>query len=415
MCKVLMMVLLERLKPQVEEHLAEEQAGFRRDRNTTQQILILRLLAEKVKRKGKKVYNCFIDFQKAFDSIKHSISWATMKSYGVGRRLTQMLQTIGENAQSAVRVGQELGEWFKTSVGTRQGDPLSPTTFITYLERVMDGIQNNDTGISVHGYRLNNLRFADDIDLIEERRPTLQANINNLHTAGVAAGLKINIGKTKTLVFGSEMIEERMKVGDKEIENVTEFEYLGSLLTWNNDCGKEIKRRIAKALGAMAGFKNIWTSKEISVGTKFRILRTCIFSILLYACESWTLRKQDRDKLLAFEMRCYRRILHIRWQQKITNKEVRRRARSKRNIIQIVMERKLKFFGHVCRMNSSRLIKQVVFGMVDGTGIQGRPSREWLDDIKEWCQMEIHAASMLAQSRCKWRQFVESVVNTYGH
>jgi len=75
------------------------------ERNSTQQILILRLLAEKVKRKGKKVYNCFIDFQKALDAVKYSITWATMKSYGVGRRLTQMLRVIGENEQFAVRVG----------------------------------------------------------------------------------------------------------------------------------------------------------------------------------------------------------------------------------------------------------------------------------------------------------------------
>jgi len=96
-----------------------------------------------------------------------------------------------------------------------------------------------------------------------------------------------------------------MKVGDKELENVTKFEYLGSLLSWDNDCGKEI-RRIAKALGAMAGFKKIWTSKEINVKTKFSILKACLFSILMYASESWTLRKRDKDKLMAFEIRCYR-------------------------------------------------------------------------------------------------------------
>jgi len=157
-----------------------------------------------------------------------------MKSYGVGSQLTQMLQTTGENAQSAVRVGLELGAWFKTSVGTRQGDPLSPTTFISYLERVMDGLRDNGTGISIHGYRLNNLRFADDIDLIEERRELLQANINTLHmagSAGEAAGLRINIGNTKTMVFGSETTKQQLKVGNIEIENVTEFEYLRSLLT----------------------------------------------------------------------------------------------------------------------------------------------------------------------------------------
>ena len=183
----------------------------------------------------------------------------------------------------------------------------------------MDGLRDNDTGI--HGYRLNNLRFADDIDMMEERRDVLQANINILHTAGEAAGLRINIGKTKTLVFGSETIEEQMKVGNKDLENVIEFEYpeILSLLSWDNECGKEITKRIAKALGSMAGFNNFWKSKELSVETKLSISRTCIFSILLYACESWTLSKQDREKLMAFEMRCYRRILHIRWQQRITN------------------------------------------------------------------------------------------------
>jgi len=163
-------------------------------------------------------------------------------------------------------------------------------------------------GISIHGYELNNLRFADDIDLIEERRDMLQANIDTLNVAGEVAGLriKLNISKTKTLVFASATTEEKMKVGDKELENVTEFEYLGSLLSWDNDCGKEIRRRIAKALGAMAGFKKIWMSKEISVKTKFCSFKACIFSILLYATESWTLSTGDKDKLMAFEMRCYR-------------------------------------------------------------------------------------------------------------
>lgn len=72
--KVLMMVLLERLKAQMEPHLSEEQAGFRKDRCTTHRILILRLMAEKVKHKGRHIFNCFIDFQKSFDSIKQDIT-----------------------------------------------------------------------------------------------------------------------------------------------------------------------------------------------------------------------------------------------------------------------------------------------------------------------------------------------------
>jgi len=104
MCKVLMAVPLERLKPQVEAYVDEEQAGFRSDRNTAQQMLILRLLTEKMKRKGKGVYNCFTDFQKAFDSVKHSITMGSCKIIWCGIRFTQMLQIVGENVQLAVRV-----------------------------------------------------------------------------------------------------------------------------------------------------------------------------------------------------------------------------------------------------------------------------------------------------------------------
>ena len=412
--KVLMMVLLERLKAQMEPHLSEEQAGFRKDRSTIHQILILRLIAEKAKRKGRHILNCFIDFRKAFDSIKHDITWATLRSYGVGARLIKILQNICEISQSAVRVGGELGDWFRTTVGTRQGDPISPTTFIAYLERIMDPIRDNGTGVSVQGHLVNNLKFADHVDLLEEDRDKLQGNLERINEAGEAAGLHINTEKTMTMVFGQEDIKEGLKIKGRIIENITEFVYLGSLLTWDNDCNKEIKRRIARATGAMAGFKTIWKSKHISTETKISIFWTCVLSVLLYACETWTLRRKDRVSLLTFEMKCYRRILHIRWQQRITNVEVRRRVGNTKNIVQIIMERKLSLFGHICRMEDNRLVKGVVFGIIDGQTRRGRPSREWLDDIKEWCQMDIHNHSRMARDRAQWRGIVRRALDTNG-
>jgi len=131
-------------------------------------------------------------------------------------------------------------------------------------------------------------------------------------------------------------------INSTRIENVTEFVYLGSLLTWDNDCSKEIKRRIARATGAMAGFKKVWNSMYIRVRTKLSIIRSCVISVLLYTCETWTLRKRDIGSLMAFEMKCYRRILHIHWQQKITNVEIRQWLNIKKNVMQLIMERKLK-------------------------------------------------------------------------
>ena len=257
MCKVMLMVLLERLKAQMEPNLAEEQAGFRRDRSTIQQILTLRLIAEKAKRKNIKVYNCFIDFKKAFDSIQQSIIWATFGSFAVGEKLIRVLKNSYEQSKSAVRVGAMLGEWFKTSIGTRQGDPLSPTTFIAYLERVMDTVQERGTGVAINGRLINNLRFADDIDLLEVNRDNLQENLEQLRKVGEESGLVINKDKTKSMVFGAEQIGSSLKLGNQDIENVGEFVYLGSLLTWDNDCSKEIKIRRDRAMAAMSSLRII--------------------------------------------------------------------------------------------------------------------------------------------------------------
>lgn len=412
--KVLLMILLERLEQQIENHLAEEQAGFRRDRSTIQQILNLRLIAEKARRKGKLVYNCFIDFQKAFDSVKQEIIWATLKSYGIGQTLISILKYIGEHATAAVRVGTELGEWFKTTIGTRQGDPVSPKIFISYLDRVMDRVKESESGVRVSGTKINNLRFADDIDMIDWTSESLQQNIDIIKSEGEKAGLKINVGKTKTMVFGKREIEVPMKVGTEAIENVDEFVYLGSTLTWNNDCSVEINKRIAKATGVMAAFNNIWKSNAVSNSTKLAIIRTFVWSVFLYACETWTLKKKDEQRIQAFEMKCYRRMLRITWHQKIRNTEIRKTLGIDRTLLQTVMQRKLEMFGHICRMKDDRMIKQVVFGRMHGKSVRGRPHREWLDDVISWSNLKMNQLIEAAKDRKKWRQVINEALDTNG-
>ena len=102
---------------------------------------------------------------------------------------------------------------------------------------------------------------------------------------------------------------------------------MGSLLTWNYDCSREIKRRIARATGAMAGLKKIRKSLlPVHKHTdKLSIIRSYVMNVLLYACETWTPKKRDNDSLMAFEMKCFRRIIHIHWQHKIKNLQIRRR------------------------------------------------------------------------------------------
>ena len=310
--KVLLMILLNRLQYQLNPYLSEEQSGFRKDRSTVHQILILRLIAEKAKRKGKKIYNGFIDFQKAFDTVNHKVLWAVLKSYGVDYKLITLLKKIYGKAQSAIRINKENGEWFHPNVGTRQGDPLSPLLFITYLERIMEKVKQNPCRVNINGNLINNLRFADEIDLIDENFNNLIKQIEITSDSTKQARLIINAKKTKIMVFGEKDNNQEIKISRETIQNVNKFEYLGSLLTWDNNCTEEIKRRISKTTGALASIKHIISNGKIKVESKIKILTTTVFSVLLYASETWTLKERDKKKLLAFEMRCYRQVLKIK-------------------------------------------------------------------------------------------------------
>ncbi len=153
----------------------------------------------------------------------------------------------------------------------------------------------------------------------------------------------------------------------------------------------------------MASLKHIWKSKKLMIENKFKILTICVFSVLLYASETWTLKEVDKKKLLLFEMKCYRRILKINWQDRIRNEDIRKRILKEETIIDTIKKRKLRLFGHICRMDNNRLIKHTVFAKMNGKSRRGRPWREWLDDITEWCQRSGQDLFHIAQDRlaCK--------------
>ena len=328
--------------------------------------------------------------------------------------MVTLLQKIYEKAQSTVRIGKHQGEWFHTDLGTRQGDPLSPLLFITYLERIMDHVKESNCGIRLGGMLINNLRFADDIDLIDEDYKSLQEQLEKTRAVAEQAGLIVNVGKTKTMEFGDRKIEPEIRVGRKNVENVDKFEYLGSLITWDNNCSEEIRRRIGKAAGTMASLRHVWNGKKLTIQNKIRILTTCVFSVLLYASETWTLKETDKKKLLAFEMKCYRRILRICWKDMMKNEDIRKTIAREETIIDTIKKRKLRLFGHICRMNDNRLIKHTIFAKIDGKPRRGRPCREWLDDIKNWCGRSGQDLLHLAQDRRMWRKLIHTVVGPNG-
>ena len=139
-------VIQNRLKPQAEAIIAEEQAGFRAGRSTCEQIFNLRVLCEKYAHHQQHLYHVFIDFKKAFDRVWHAALWTTMKNYNISHDLICSIKGLYSNATSAVFNNGSIGEWFQASVGVRQGCLLSPTLFNIFLERIMTDALDGHAG-----------------------------------------------------------------------------------------------------------------------------------------------------------------------------------------------------------------------------------------------------------------------------
>ena len=119
-------IILNRLKPQAEKIIAEEQAGFRAGRSTTEQIFNQRILCEKYLQHQQDLYHNFIDFKKTFDRVWHAALWATMKKYNISTNFIQVIKNLYDKATCAVFFNSSIGDWFRTTVGVRQGCLLSP-------------------------------------------------------------------------------------------------------------------------------------------------------------------------------------------------------------------------------------------------------------------------------------------------
>ena len=130
--KVMLKILLNRLKPQAEWIIAEEQAGFRAGRSTTEQIFNLRIICERYLQHQQDLYHVFVDFKKAFDNVWHAALWATMNLYNINGNIIKLIKNLYNKATSAVYLNNSIGDWFKTTVGGRDKDACFRQPSSTY-------------------------------------------------------------------------------------------------------------------------------------------------------------------------------------------------------------------------------------------------------------------------------------------
>ncbi|CAH1266623.1 Hypp3444 [Branchiostoma lanceolatum] len=263
--KILLRVILKRLKTKAKELLAEEQAGFRPGRSTTEQIFNSRLIIEKHLQHQRDLFHNFIEFKKAFDRVWHDALWWVLRGFGVEEGLIQTIEALYEKASSAVFLNNRVGEFFRTTVGVRQGCLISPVLFNLYLEKIMqDTLQDHHTSISIAGRRICNLRFADDIDLLAGTNTELQDLTDKLTQSTGSFGMEVSTEKSKVMVNSKDETQAVIYMNGQQLEEVGSFTYLGGSITKDGTSRTEVLKRITMATAAMARLDKIWNTRYIS-------------------------------------------------------------------------------------------------------------------------------------------------------
>lgn len=246
--KILLRVLLNRIDDAIDEILRKEQAGFRSGRGCIDHIFTLRnIIEQSIEWQNKLVLN-FIDFRRAFDSIKRSCLWAILRAYGVPFKIITLIQAFYNNYECCVLHNGQQSEWFQVTSGVRQGCIISPILFITAIDWCMRTTLGNEiTGIrwTMNSF-LEDLDFADDICLLSSNRNNLQNKTTRPNETAQRIGLTINEKKTKLMNISSNTIQP-VHLGHNIIEEVEDFTYLGSMLSNTNGTAKDIRARISKA------------------------------------------------------------------------------------------------------------------------------------------------------------------------
>ena len=158
------------------------------------------------------------------------------------------------------------------------------------------------------------------------------------------AGLKLNIQKTK--IMASSPITS-CQINGKTMETVTDFIFLGSRITADGDCSHKIKRGLLHGRKAMTNLDSVLKSRDMTLPTKVLLVKAMVFPVVMYGCESWTIKKAEYQRIDAFELWCWKRLLRVPWTTRRSNKSILKEISPRCSLEGLMLKLKLQYFGHL--------------------------------------------------------------------
>ena len=211
---------------------------------------------------------------------------------GMPDYLTCLPRNLYAAQEATVRTRHGTTDWFKIGRGVHQGCILSPCLFNLNADYIMKnaGLEAAEAGIKIARRNINNFRYADDTTLMAESKEKLKSLLMKAKEESEKAGLKLSIQKMKIISSGPIT---SWQIDGETMETVTDFIFLGSKISADGDCSHEIKRRLLLGRKAMANLESMLKSRDITLLTNVHIVKAMVFPVVMYGCESWTIKKAE--------------------------------------------------------------------------------------------------------------------------
>ena len=224
-----------------------------------------------------------------YDCVDHNKLWKILKEMGIPDYLICLLRNLYAGQETTVRTGHGTTDWFQIGKGVGQDCILSPCLFNLYAEYIMRnaGLEETQAEIKIAGRNINKLRYADDTTLMAESEEELKSLLMKVKVESEKVGFKFNIQKTKIVASGS------ITSWEVDRETVSDFIVLDSKITADGDFSHEIKRCLILGRKAMINLDSILKSRDITLPTKVHLVKAMVFPMVMYGCESWTVKKAE--------------------------------------------------------------------------------------------------------------------------